>query len=318
MLLSLIITKPECVVDIRHLRLFLKTLEHGNITSAAADLGMSQPALSKHLSRLEEELEVKLLDRLPRGVQPSHFGKILGDYAKAIDANYRSALRHLDSAKDADRGEIVVGAGFYWLNGLLPEAVAQLASKYPQASVKITAGVPVDLINLLLSGEVDLVFGPVTFADTHKNLIETKSLIQTDTEVLVRKGHPANNGSDKTIEELAELDWVLPAGTFVRRIFDHIFEAHSLAAPKPRVEVNDVSCSLDIVARSDLATIATSVAPSGGAWENLNRLPCSEIATDRETGILKRKHSTIPPLCDKLTQILESLSLRHSRSLVPS
>jgi len=129
-------------MDIRHLRLFLTTLEHGNITAAASALGITQPALSKQLARLEEVFGVPLLERLPRGVKTSAQGKILRDHAKSIEASYRSAVRHLGSPGGAEAGEIAVGAGYFWLHGFLPRAVANLVAEQPEARIRIVADVP--------------------------------------------------------------------------------------------------------------------------------------------------------------------------------
>ncbi len=298
-------------MDIRHLRLFLKTLEHGNITSAAAELGISQPALSKQLSRLEEEFEVELLERLPRGVRPSAMGKILHDYAKSIDASYRSALRHLESARNDDDEETTIGSGYYWLNGLLPRAVAQLVQDRPGARIRIVAGVPELLTEQLLRGEIDLVFGPVAFREEHHNLIEAKSLVRTDTQILVRKGHPASDGIERSIEDLTHLDWALPRGTFIRKRFDQLFQTFGVAPPVPKVEVNDVSFTLEVVANTDLATLATSVTPLGETWQGFDRIRCANVSGYRETGILRRKHDVMPNLCRELCERLEALCADH-------
>ena len=299
-------------MDIRHLRMFMKIIDHGSISAAADELRMSQPALSKHLSRLESEMQTELVERLPRGVKASPSGEIMLNYAKSIDANYRSALRQIDAAKNAEYSEISIGSGYYWLNGFLPHAIARLLSENPRVRVKVTSGVPDQLKENLLRGEIDLVFGPVAISEAHRNLIEVESLIRTDSKVMVRRGHPAGTGKDKSIRELHELDWVLPVGTFVRKLFDQTFEAHGMSAPLPKVEVNDVTCTLDLVANSDMATMVTSLAPLGTPWgSRFEQIKCSGLGGFRETGIMTRKEGVIPPLCETLCAIIRDLSKRH-------
>lgn len=302
-------------MDIRHLRLFLQTLEQGSISGAAAEMGLSQPALSKQLNRLEEELGVELLDRLPRGVQASAHGEILEHYARAIDASYRNALRHLSTHNQREAGEITIGGGYFWLHGLLPKAVGQLTSKYPRARVKIVAGVPEDLIDMLLGGRLDLVLGPISSALPYGDLIKPTRLIRTDTEVLVRKGHPDADGTDKSLSDLAKLDWVLPAGTHVRRRFDQVFNYYGFVPPKPKVEVNDVHCTLDIVSTSNLATLATSFTPMGAQRDGLERIKCSNISNSRETGVLQATSSMVPWLGGQFLDILAELSRNHPNSV---
>lgn len=302
-------------MDIRHLRLFMKVVDHGSITTAAEELGMSQPALSKHLSRLETELEVKLLERLPRGVRASPSGKILFDYAKSIDASYRSALRQIDNTKHSKVTEISVGSGYFWLYGMLPRAIARLVSTHPNVKVNVKTGVPNALKDDLLRGDLDLVFGPVAISGNEHNLIETESLIRTDSQVLVRQNHPWNDGRDKAMRDLQQLEWALPTGTFIRTLFNQIFESHGLTAPEPKVEVNDVSCAMDIVANSDLATLATSLTPLGEKWAKFGQLKCSSLSGRRETGILRRKFETVPPMCEALCALLTDVSKQHQHAI---
>lgn len=302
-------------MDIRHLRLFMTVVDHGNITSAAEELGLSQPALSKHLSRLERELGTTLFERLPRGVRPSSSGRILFDYAKSIDASYRSALRQIDNAGANEVSEITVGSGYFWLNGLLPRAIASLVSEHPGLKVNIATGVPNELKEKLLRGDLDLVFGPVAIMGEDQNMIESESLIRTDSQVLVRQGHPAATDRDNSVKDLMRLDWVMPTGTFVRALFDQTFQSHGLPVPVPRVEVNDISCTLDIVANSDFATMATSLTPLGKNWEKFVRLRCTSLSGYRETGILRRRYGAVPPMCENLIETLRIVSRQHQHSI---
>ena len=298
-------------MDIRHLRLFMTVIDRGSITAAADDLGLSQPALSKHLSRLEAELETTLLERLPRGVRPTRAGQILFDYAKSIDASYRSALRQNDGAKAAQIAEITVGSGYFWLTGFLPKAVALLVEDHPTVRVTVETGVPTRLKEKLLRGDLDLIFGPVALSGADQNMISSESLIRTDSHVLVRQGHPAQDNRDKTIKDLLDLKWALPNGTFVRSQFDQLFQAHGVPAPIPTVDVNDVSCSLEIVAQSNLATLATSLTPEGAAWSKFDHLKCSALSGFRETGILRRKFGVVPPMAEELCEKLRIVSRNH-------
>lgn len=302
-------------MNLHHLHLFLTTIEHGNITAAAHALGISQPALSKQLSRLEQDFDTALLKRLPRGVQPTAAGAILADHARSVEASYRSAVRLMDSVKKGGSAQISVGAGYYWLNGFLPQAVAALVSDHPEAQVRIEAGVPEQLIRQLLDGELDLIFGPVAFREGHADVIQAESLLRTDAVVLVRDEHPANDDQNRSIEELSELRWALPQGTFIRKRFNQVFEAHGLTPPAAAVEVNDVSAALDIVAHSDLATLASSVTPRGAHWPGFGRVQCRDLAGWRDSGILSRRNSVTPDLGHALCTHLRGLVLEHEQAV---
>ena len=302
-------------MNLHHLRLFITTLEHGNITAAANALGITQPALSKQLGRLEEDFGVKLLERLPRGVKPTAAGKVLADHAKSVEASYRSAVRLMESVTKSETGEVSVGAGYYWMNGFLPRAVAELVSEFPDARVRIVAGVPEQLTEMLLEGELDLVFAPVAFRQGHTDVIVAESLLRTNSVVLVRPGHSADDGKNRTMEDLAKLRWALPRGTFIRKWFDQLFEAHGLTPPVPTVEVNDVFAALELVAHSDLATLASPVTPMGQEWKRYGRVNCGDMAGWRDSGILRRRQSVVPELGNALCAKVRALAAGHVHSI---
>ena len=62
-------------INLRHLRLFAAVVDHGGFTKAAAQLGLSQPAISKSLAELERSLHVRLIDRSGRSAQLTHAGR---------------------------------------------------------------------------------------------------------------------------------------------------------------------------------------------------------------------------------------------------
>lgn len=295
-------------MDLRHLRLFLKVVEHGSITTAANELGMNQPALSKHISRLEEELSTDLLNRLPRGVEPNVYGKILGHYARSIDTNYRSALRHIDSVRNAAAGGIVVGAGSTWREDLLPIAVARLLENRPNAKVKVIAGVPDTLLQKLLRGEIDMVLAPTRVEENYTSSVICEPLLKNDLVVLASKHHPMADGKPRTIFDLSEQQWVVPRGTSARHRFNQIFELRGIVPPEPSVEADDVSFLLKIVANSHFVTLVSVLRMHGEHKDALTRIPCPDAETSRETGIILPNTGTLQPLCQELINELRTVS----------
>lgn len=295
-------------MDLRHLRLFLKVVEHGSITTAANELGMNQPALSKHISRLEDELSTTLLNRLPRGVEPNVYGKILGHYARSIDANYRSALRHIDSVRNASAGGIIVGAGATWREELLPLAVARLLENRANARVKIIAGVPDSLLPMLLRGEIDMVLAPTYVEEKFASSVICEPLLKNDLVVLASKNHPMADGQPKTIFDLSELQWVMPRGSSARHRFEQLFELHGIVPPEPSAEADDVSFLLKIVANSQFVTLVSVLRMHDEHRNVLTTIPCPEAETSRETGIILRETGTLPPLCHELINELRAVS----------
>src|SRR5215475_10303857 len=89
-------------MEFRHLRCLIAVAEEGHITRAAERLGMAQPALSRLIKTIEQDIDLQLFRRVPRGVEITHAGRTFLDGARATFANLD---RTLESARRTARGE---------------------------------------------------------------------------------------------------------------------------------------------------------------------------------------------------------------------
>jgi DNA-binding transcriptional LysR family regulator len=143
-------------MDLRGIRYFVQIADCGSITRAAADLGVAQPALSRHVQGLERELGMQLLVRLPRGVRLTGAGRQFLDHC-------RRALRELDRAKEelkADaggaRGQVILGVSPTLGPLLVPGVVERVRRQCPQVALKIVEHFSTLLFDGLLTGRIDV------------------------------------------------------------------------------------------------------------------------------------------------------------------
>ena len=143
-------------MDLRGIRYFVQIADCGSITRAAADLGVAQPALSRHVQGLEQELGMQLLVRLPRGVRLTGAGRQFLDHC-------RRALRELDRAKEelkADaggaRGQVILGVSPTLGPLLVPGVVERVRRQCPQVALKIVEHFSTLLFDGLLTGRIDV------------------------------------------------------------------------------------------------------------------------------------------------------------------
>lgn len=143
-------------MDLRGIRYFVQIADCGSITRAAANLGVAQPALTRHVQTMEEELGLQLLMRLPRGVRLTGAGRQFVDHC-------RKALRELERAKEelranveSPRGEVILGVSPTLGPLLVPGIVEKARRQCPQVALKIVEHFSYLLFDGLLTGRVDV------------------------------------------------------------------------------------------------------------------------------------------------------------------
>ena len=124
-------------MDERLLRYFVFTVEEGNITRAAERLGISQPALSQQLRRLESELKAVLLERSKRGVTPTSAGQALLPYARRVLRELCEARVVISEVEGLERGHLTIGTVQSVNINLMPRVVAEFGRRYPGVSINI-------------------------------------------------------------------------------------------------------------------------------------------------------------------------------------
>jgi LysR family nitrogen assimilation transcriptional regulator len=143
-------------MDLRSLRYFVQIADLGSITRAAGHLGIAQPALSRHVHAIEEELGTQLLVRLPRGVRLTGAGRQFLEHCRRIVRELARAKEELRSATDVPRGRVVLGLSPTTGPLLLPGIVERMRRQCPQVSLKIVEGFTTQLHDALLTGSADV------------------------------------------------------------------------------------------------------------------------------------------------------------------
>ena len=143
-------------MELRSLHYFVRIAELGSITRAAAHLHVAQPALTRHVQRLEEELDVALFTRANRGVRLTEAGQKLLDGAARI---LRDVERTGDEIRAQDAhpsGKIILGITPTLCPVLVPELFARMRRDYPMIELKVMHAGMVRLEEFSIDGRVDL------------------------------------------------------------------------------------------------------------------------------------------------------------------
>ena len=147
------------LLDSRRLRHFLAVYDMKSIGQAAEKLYLTQPALSKSLRQLEDDLKVKLFDRTPLGVVATVFGDTLAQHARVIRSEMRHAETELSNLRGAVKGHVTVGVGPSLATSLMPLATGMLRKAKPGIRFTIIEGLVDTILPALRRGELDLAVG---------------------------------------------------------------------------------------------------------------------------------------------------------------
>ena len=143
-------------MEVHQLRYFCAVAETGNFTRAAEREQVAQPSLSQQIMKLEEELAVRLFDRLGRSVRLTDMGQMFLPRARTILNEMRAAKEEVAQRQSSVAGPISVGVIPTIAPYFMPTRIASFSRKYPEASMTVLEDVTVRLMDSLRAGLVDL------------------------------------------------------------------------------------------------------------------------------------------------------------------
>jgi DNA-binding transcriptional LysR family regulator len=223
---------------LRHLELLVVLTESGTMRAAASRLHLSQPAISKMLLEVEDALGAQLFERSRQGVTPTSAGSAAVHRCRVV----LSELAHARDEVDAIRSgaSAVLRVGTFSVTAAVPAAVVQLRARLPGAAVHLHEGRVRELIQRLLEGELDCVFGALTTELLTSDLLQSlqsEVLLQDRLCVLAADSNPVRRRRRLRWVDLRDASWVAPPrDTLVRQAFMTAFLNEGADPPEPVIE----------------------------------------------------------------------------------
>jgi len=142
-------------IDSTELRILHALSTTGSLTAAAAALGLSQPAVSQRIKRVETKLAVPLIERQGRGIRLTTAGNILAEHGRTVVAEIDAALAAIDDLR-GERGGTLRLVGFPSASAtIVPSMMRSLAEKAPNVTLQYREAEPPAAVAMLRDGEVD-------------------------------------------------------------------------------------------------------------------------------------------------------------------
>ncbi len=265
-------------MELQQLQCFIAVLEEGGFKRATARLGITQPALSYQIKRLEGELGVQVFRRGPGGITPTDAGKILLEHAHHVIAAVREAHQAMRELSGDVSGEIRIGAikcvGQYFL----PHVMREMRAKYPMVRPKLLYRESDELLESLLANKVDVA---MVVDPPPDDRLAYQSVFDEAISLVSGPKHPFYGRKTIEVGELKQVSFVTlspqaPAGMLTRRWLE-------------RQGISVVSA----LSTDDIETVKRMVESGMGVAFLPDMATADDIATDGKPGRLSR--ATVEP-----------------------
>lgn len=279
----------------------------GTIGRAAESIGISQPALSKALARLEGSLKTKLFNRLARGVELTEDGALFLDHGQKVVLHAMDAQAALRDIRQGMAGTIKIGLGVGVPTAVVTAAIEKLR-QHDKVGYFIATGMTNTLYTALRRGELDLIISGVPRPEDGEFIYEK---LWSDPMVpYIPRTHPlARKSATLSAQQLAAEKWVLPErGTIARSSFDSALRGLGVPPPIPLIETSgsgrDAELALDLKLILLMPQSFSKDARIDAAFLMLTGIP--QLVLNRSIGIIRRQSSHIAQLTNRFKKHLKS------------
>jgi len=201
-----------------HLRTFLAVRKHRNYTRAAEEVFLTQPAVSRQMRQLEEELGVRLFEQIGKTLHLTDAGETLAVEAEKLLGAMERTAEAVRSHRSAERGSIRIGAsttpGFY----LLPDLLGQFHRRFPKVALHYTVENSLRIEQMLVRNELDLGF---VGANLSSRELELKPLVEDEIVCFTSPSHRLAKVRRIAPSSLEEEMWIIrEKGSATRLLFE--------------------------------------------------------------------------------------------------
>ena len=187
------------------LKVFYTVANRLSFTKAANELNISQPAVTKHIKEIENQLNTKLFDRKGTTIQLTESGKILFVYAEKSRQLYRDLEFAIAQLNKQEKGKLKIGASTTIAQYILPQILAKFNSYYKDINIELVTHNSEDISTLLKSGKIDL---GIVEGESKSSYFDYQKFKKDEIVLVCKTDHPLVNKNFK-IKDLYDIDLIV-------------------------------------------------------------------------------------------------------------
>ena len=270
---------------------------------------MTQPALSRTIKRLEEELGAPLFERHSKGMQLTAIGEALLPHATLLLHEADNAREEIDAIRGLAKGTIRVGAVASIATLVLPLAVSGVLARWPNLRVQIIEGVWDRLADSLLKQEIDLALS-MAVPDTDEITAISDCCWEDTSYVVAALDHPLRAKTALCLADTLDQQWcVPPRGTGPFEHMLRVFAEHGLPMPEIAVETRSITVLKSLVTRAGfLSWMAAPMYDTESAAGVFDTLPIPGLVARRTLTAFRRRQGILPRPAVMLLEQLRQLT----------
>lgn len=297
----------------RNLLAFLAVVRHGNLTAAADAIGLTQPALTKSIRRLEDLIGATLFDRSTKGMTLNETGELFLQRARAIETHWSQAREEVDARTGGRLQEFRIASGAAFHMRIAPMLVRQLSSEFPETRFVLEFDVAGAMLPLLQARTIHLLLG--AFITEPPAGIVTEKLLEVVTGVICCRTHPLTRLSSVPPSALDGQKWL------IYKRDQHMSERlkiyclqHQLSPPRIAVEVEAMSSGMLIARNTDLLIAAPTTLQPMAEEAGLVCLPLEVPLWHFPSGAWMRKSTRGYPILKRSLELLREATAPYNHS----
>lgn len=291
-------------LKLRDLHVLVTVAKRGSMAKAAAQLGVSQPAVSEVIAGLEHALGVRLLDRSPQGVEPTVYGRVLLKRSLVAFDELKQGIRDIEFLADPTVGELRVGCVESLACSILPPMIERFSRQYPGVTFLVDQVVaPLELPELRERG-LDVFMTRVSKPPRESEDFEMEILFHDELFVVAGMQSPWARRRRIDLAELVNERWLIgPPGSWNDLVLRDAFAARGLDMPKPFLTTFSIHFRANLLTTGPfISALPGSIVRTNAARFSLKVLPVDLPRRPWPVAILTLKNRTLSPVVGRFIE----------------
>jgi DNA-binding transcriptional LysR family regulator len=296
-------------LKLRDLNIFIAVAKERSMSKAAAQLAVSQPAVSKAIADMEYTLRVPLLDRGPRGVEPTLYGQALLKHGLAIFDELRQSVTDIEALLDPTTGEARIGSSPAEATSFVPNIIERLTRRHPRLSFHIVEGGLPALQRDLRDRSIEFLIAPAPTPIIDEDM--ESEVLYKDRHLVVAGARNKWVGRRKIkIAELLDEPWIFPSpGSLPASLVSAAFLDSGVKVPRATVSSLSLPTHFFLLAAGRyLALLPESMVRYIAEHLPITVLPVSLKTQPRPVVLVTMKGRTLSPTAQRFIECAREIA----------